>query len=328
MSDLYLWDRSGPSDVEVERLERLLGRYRLETLPPLRVTPAPPIRVWMWAAAACLAIAVSVLGYRIYRQHRASTCEIASVRGAVRVNNAAVHQSASLKAGDRIEVGGDGEARIRVGTIGEIVVGPESLLSLTQFDRRRRFMLERGSIEAGIIAAPYVFVIDTPFATAYDLGCAYKLEIAPEGDGRIEVTSGWVVLQNSETESLVGAGTIAEIRRGQAPGIPVRSAAFAAFSTEVRTISFDDSPQARMQALMAILPNTTKEDVIMLVNLLWHVDPAGRGAVFDRLASFYPPPPGVTREQIVAGNWNLIRQWWTGLGFGQQRKLPRRFYVD
>jgi hypothetical protein len=282
----------------------------------------------VWAAAACFALIVSALGYRTYRQHLTATCGIESVRGIVRVNNSEVHGSALLKVGDRIEVAEGGEAQIRVGTIGELFVGPASLLTLTQFDRRRRFTLDRGSVEAAITAAPYVFVIDTPFATAYDLGCAYKLEITPEGNGRLDVTSGWVVLENSQTEALVGAGNSAEIRRGQAPGVPVRSAASGAFAAALETISFGDTPGARTQAVGTILPGTTKEDVVMLVNLLWRVEPADRGAVFDRLAKFYPPPPGVTRDQIVAGNWNVIRQWWSGLGFGTQRKLPRRFYLN
>ena len=36
MSELYLWDRSGPPDADIQRLENLLERYRLNTLAPLR----------------------------------------------------------------------------------------------------------------------------------------------------------------------------------------------------------------------------------------------------------------------------------------------------
>jgi hypothetical protein len=333
MSELYLWDRSGPPDAEIQRLEELLSRYRyrpaghapdFNTITIGRSMP----RAWAWAAAACVAIAAGTLGHRAYRNHVAATCDVAAVRGTVTVNGSQVSGSTRISPGDRIEVARHSEARIRVGTIGDMVAGPGSLFSAVRFDRVKHFSLHRGAVQANILAQPYVFVIDTPFATAYDLGCAYRLEIDPEGNGRLHVTSGWVMLQNSTTESLVAAGTMAEIRRGQAPGVPVRASAPHSLVEAIATIGFEENAEKRGAALENVLPAASRDDAVMLVNLLWRVNPQDRGAVFDRLAEFYPPPPAVTREAVVAGNWSVLRQWWTGLGFGNVRKLPRRFYVE
>jgi len=333
MSDLYLWDRSGPADSEIERLETLLSRYRYRPAgraPDFSavIVNKPKSRVWIWAAAACLAVAATSIGHRAYLRNLASTCDIASVSGTITVNGAAIQAPARLKAGDRIEVARDSEARVRVGSIGTIVVDPESLLACVRFERTKRFSLHRGAVQADIVAQPYVFVIDTPSATAYDLGCAYRLDVDQQGNGWLHVTSGLVMLENSTTESLVAAGTTAEIRHGGAPGIPVRTNASESLRWAIAAIGFAESSEKRSAEVQDILSITGKEDVVTLVNLLWRVDPSDRGAVFDRLAAFFPPPPGVTREGIVTGNWSVIRQWWTGLGFGRERKLPCRFYVQ
>jgi hypothetical protein len=60
MDDRYLWDKTGPVDPHVERLERALGRFRHERR-PLRLDRAAPRspRVILAAAAAVLAAAAS-----------------------------------------------------------------------------------------------------------------------------------------------------------------------------------------------------------------------------------------------------------------------------
>jgi hypothetical protein len=41
-----------------------------------------------------------------------------------------------------------------------------------------------------------------------------------------------------------------------------------------------------------------------------------RDRVFDRLASFVPPPTGVTRDGIRAGDRRMLDAWWDALGLG------------
>jgi len=37
-----------------------------------------------------------------------------------------------------------------------------------------------------------VFVVDTPSASAIDLGCAYTLHVNEDGSGTLRTTLGWV----------------------------------------------------------------------------------------------------------------------------------------
>ena len=52
--------------------------------------------------------------------------------------------------------------------------------------------LSKGAIHARIWAPPKQFFVNTPSATAVDLGCEYTLQVDEDGGGLIRVTLGWV----------------------------------------------------------------------------------------------------------------------------------------
>ena len=69
-------------------------------------------------------------------------------------------------------------------------------------------------------------------------------------------------------------------------------------------------------ALDRVLASARPRDALTLWHLLQRVDGAARDRVYDRLAQVVPPPPGVTREGVRAGNQRMLEQWWDSLGFG------------
>ena len=83
MNDDYLWDRSGEPDPEVERLERVLGKYRYQDKP---LSPALRSRLserrggWIRLAAVAAAILMVLAGLWIFKVHNKSvTTPIESV---------------------------------------------------------------------------------------------------------------------------------------------------------------------------------------------------------------------------------------------------------
>ena len=96
MDDRYLWDRTGPADPEVERLEDLLGRFRRESLAPLRM-PAPrpiPKSAATRALAAAAAVLVAAAGILWFvRSGAARPWRVERVSGQPRVEATPVSDS-------------------------------------------------------------------------------------------------------------------------------------------------------------------------------------------------------------------------------------------
>jgi hypothetical protein len=85
MNDDYLWDRSGEPDPEVERLERVLGKYRYQDKP---LSPALHSRLserrggWIRLAAIAAAILIVLAGLWIFKvQNKSATRSPESANG-------------------------------------------------------------------------------------------------------------------------------------------------------------------------------------------------------------------------------------------------------
>ena len=76
------------------------------------------------------------------------------------------------------------------------------------------------------------------------------------------------------------------------------------------------SPEVRRDALDRALADARERDALSLWHLLARLEPEGRGRVFDRLAQLVPPPEGVTRDGVVAGDRAMRDLWWDELGLG------------
>src|SRR6202167_5401886 len=85
---------------------------------------------------------------------------------------------------------------------------------------RHRIALQSGMIAARLWAPPATLYVDTPSATAIDLGCAFTVQVDEKGSGRLRVTSGWVQFQLGDRKVVVPAGAAALTRPGVGPGTP------------------------------------------------------------------------------------------------------------
>jgi len=278
MNDDYLWDRSGPADIEVVRLEKLLA--------PLRAKPRPPRRRWMaWAvavAAAALPIVVARPPQTEWKQGERH-----------------------LRAGDVVV-----EGTISSPSAGSLQLEPGSRLRVAG---ARRFSLDRGTMHALIWAPPTEFVVDTPAAKAIDLGCRYTLRVEPGGRGTLTVETGWVAFEAAGRESFVPAGASCETTPGRAPGVPCFDDAAPAFREALR-----DFEAGRAEALDRALSAARPRDALSLWHLLSRTEGDARARVYDRLAADRPMPDRAAilrggRPDLDAA-WNALglggAEWW------------------
>jgi hypothetical protein len=313
----YLWDKAGEQDPEVARLERLLAPLGHDGAPydvpeSAAAEKAARFSVGRITAAAAVALAAAAgLALLIGRSDEdRPACGDGngfafSADHSVRCERGSAERG-TLAVGDFIETS-EGSARITVADIGSVELAARSRLSLRRSAREEhRLVLDRGKLHARVLAPPRLFVVETPSATAIDLGCEYTLEVDESGAGRLRVTSGQVELAAQRgAVVLVPAGTGARFTRERGVGAPVADDASAALRDAVAR--FDRGEARVAQVLAAAKP----EDAVTVVNLLSLVAPGDRELVFDRLAELFPPPAAVDKSGIVAGDPRAIDPWRT-----------------
>jgi hypothetical protein len=263
-----------------------------------------PRSTLQWFVPLAVAASVALLFAVVQRapvMRAGPSWTVASVEGAPRVGSRAISGSGQIYVGQWLETDQASRAKVEVGSIGYVNVEPNSRLQLVNTSAtNHRVELARGQMHALIWAPPRIFFVNTPSATAVDLGCAYDLRVDDRGAGTLRVTSGYVALEHNGRESIIPSGLECQTRRDKGPGTPYDPAAPAPFR---RALDRFDFHSGGMAALDEILKYARGDDYVTLWHLLSRAPSAAqRGAVFDALAKDHPAPVGVSRADIVAND--------------------------
>ena len=298
----------------------------LSDLAPRKNTMRSPRSV-LWPAlalAASLALVAGVMWWQFHPPAPAAFSDptpaawaVTSTAGSPRVGEKNFQGEARLRVGQWLETDATARARLAVGAIGEVRVEPNSRLRLVSTTAtNHRLELTRGTLSAFIWAPPRLFFVNTPSATAVDLGCAYTLAVDDAGDGELRVTSGYVALEEGDRESIIPTQFMCLTRRGAGPGTPFAVDAPPALKSALQRFDFPAAAPFTASALADLLAQARPADAVTLWHLLARVPPTQRSAVFDALAAHHAPPPGVTRAGILAGDAAMRRAWAADLGLG------------
>lgn len=291
------------------------------SLPPLatssRLAPLAFRLLVPLATAATIAFLSAWLGSRPTSRVTPHTpWSVAAMAGAPIVAARPIAHETSFRVGQWLETDAISRAKVSVGRIGEVRVEPNSRVRLVGASPTdHRIELARGTVDALIWAPPRLFFVDTPSATAVDLGCAYTLTVDDAGNGELHVTAGYVALEHGARESIIPSGLRCLTRRGSGPGTPFHSDTAPELRAAIEAFDFGPSA-ARAPAIAQILAHAQAIDDVTLWHLLGRSAGAERAAVFDTLARVSPPPAGVTRAAILAGDAAARRSWATALGLG------------
>ena len=176
--------------------------------------------------------------------------------------------------------------------------------------------------------------MDTPAATAVDLGCAYTLQVNQDGSGMLRTTLGWVGFHKDGHDSFIPAGAVSITQVEQGPGTPYFEDASEKLRDALYAFDFESlSAQQRAEALRIIIKHARVRDAFTLWHLLFRVTEDERPLVYDRLSSLVAPPSGVTREGTLALNSQMMDSWWNAFDLGdisiwrywEQNQAPAAF---
>jgi len=328
MSD-YLWNRSGPPDPEVERLERMLGQLR--TTPPVPdisgVRPKADARLvlkpdttyigarFLAPALAAAAVIALMVGLTWQSARRSASWEVAALTGAPRIEATTIAREGRIAVGQTLTTDASSSARVEVSTIGEVTVGNNSRVRLVDTrDAHHRLSLERGTLHAIITAPPGQFVVDTPSATATDLGCVYTLRVDEDGSGMLSVGAGWVAFEEKGRESFVPAGASSRMDPAGGPGTPSYDDADQMLHDALDIVDGERDGRRRREALRVVLERARDRDAMTLWHLIPRVGADDRGEVVDALAERVAMPSDVTRAAVLRLDKTALDRWWDALG--------------
>jgi hypothetical protein len=273
------------------------------------------------SAAAALLVAATA-GWFALGMHRRgwavqSLAGAPSVEG-VRVSGGSVTGLDRLRIGQWLVTDAASRARLSDGEIGRVEVYPNTRVQLVEARaREHRLSLARGTIHAQIWAPPKLFYVNTPSATAIDLGCEYTLQVDDQGAGLLRVTLGWVAFEHDGRQVFIPQGAMCATRPGAGPGTPRYEDAPSGYGAALTTLDFGrrDDPE-RAAALELILTQARGQDAFTLWHLLTRGTPDERSRVYDRMAVLVPPPAGVTRDAVLRGDRAALDRWWDDLELG------------
>jgi hypothetical protein len=312
MSD-YLWDGTGPPDPAVQKLEKTLSALKYQPSELRMRAPAPKreFAFWRWmAVAASLLLAGVALWFALASPEsvapRGDAVQITALAGAPSIEDKTV-QKGYLAKGQWLETDNTSKAKIALPDIGQVVVKPNSRVQLVNLGKdQQRLSLERGSIEAQVIAPPRLFIVDTPSAQAVDLGCAYTLDVDAEGNSVLHVTSGYVSFEKDNIVSIVPAGARCHTWVKHGPGTPF----FDDVPTDVReALQRIDFKEGTIQDVQKIIGQAQPKDSLTLWHLLPRVQESWRMDVVTALQKIEPLPAGVTEDDIVQLDTAALHAW-------------------
>jgi hypothetical protein len=254
-------------------------------------------------AAAMLAVIIAVILFT-QRGPAGPSLSVQRLTGTPRINGREITSRTVLGQGESLQCDGASSARVKVASLGDVELLPGSSLRLLKSSSTsQRFALDSGSLKASVTAPPRLFIVETPSASAVDLGCAYELTVLPTGGSRLRVTAGWVVLESKAGSAYLNSSMVCESDVGGKLQTPYY---------EDATKEFKDALQrcdGTRTGLPDVLANARPRDALTLWHLLSTSEVKDRAEVYDRLAKLAPPPNNVTRSGILALDPEMLRVW-------------------
>ena len=240
----------------------------------------------------------------------AASWEVASVRGTPQIGNLRLHDTGRLRPGDSLETNAHSEAKVQIADIGHLTLDPNSRIRLISTNSdQHRIALDRGRMTATTWAPPRLFVVDTPSATAVDLGCIYSCEVQKDGSTLLHVTLGLVALDFHGRETVVPAGAFCRTRPGGGVGTPYFEDSTEPLQTALNYVDFGGNESERARQLDIVLREARPRDTLTLWHLLPRLRERLRSQVLDRMVALAPMPQTVTRSGIMSLDADMMDSW-------------------
>ncbi len=259
----------------------------------------------IWTLLPLVLIAV---GYFIYDFTLLnSPWKVRTVTGSV-VINGQTNLSERWDEGENLSVDEYSKVVINIPKTGRMEVEPNSFLILLKAkDKNNRIKLLRGSIQiTNTSLIPYL-AIELNDAVLHDRGGTFSITTDDNSNAKIYVDYGFLEIERKGRTYFLDEGYICELRTSLHPGTPYRADASELLKSEVSKFDYENGGDTSIEKII----NEAKEsDLLTLLALIPRTTESYRSILFNKITSYYPPPPGVTLEGIIKLDGEMLERWW------------------
>lgn len=252
-------------------------------------------------AYAVLVITALILGYIFFAS--GGGWKIISISGQPKQNNLPLNKDDGFEDKATIETNESSSLSVMMPGLGRILIEPSTIISRTK--NSNELKIEKGQIKKFESDATDVLTVVTPLAKLTELykGGAFKLSVNDEGNSRLIVESGWMVVSIKEFDSYVPKNFRCLISKGKY-AVPYPEDSPEQMQAVLQNFSGFNDP-----ALSTILTTVTKKEALSLWHILQLISPESRSIAFDKLNELVPAPNGVTKDGIIPLNKTMLLDW-------------------
>ena len=275
---------------------------------------------WFFASAVVIAIVLGiVVGVLYYSQQTSEFWSVDNLAGMPVIGSQNLTNHGIIKTGEWLQTNSVSRARLNVGSVGEVDIQPNSKVKLIKSDKNEyKILLNEGKIHAVIWSSPGMFTVETPFATAIDLGCIYTIEVNKDGSGSLKVISGCVELKSGNTKSLIPADAMCKTDKTFGTGTPYFNDATTEFKDALNDF---DQNKDKSSALSILLKESRKKDALTLWHILTKVKDNEKQETYKRIAELVNIPSNITSRGIINGDKEMMSALRKALGYSDKLLL-------
>jgi len=255
-----------------------------------------------------LSVIILVVGYYIYElQKNNSPWDVQLIDGTVTINGMA-NNSGKISQGESLTTDSKSRIFVHIPLIGKLQIDTNTTIVLEKAkDGDNRVALKRGSFKIinSALMPDFTIVLNNSFII--DRGGVFSISADESDNIKVIVEFGFVEIGYKNESYYASEGYVCEIKNNFGPGIPYRLNASDTLKSEIEKFNYENGGTNSIQKIISA---AHKEDILTLLSLIPNTEQLQRQILFQVIANYFPPPPGVTRMGIIKADAEMINKWW------------------
>jgi len=253
-------------------------------------------------AYTVLGVIVIIAAY-IFFTSPSSGWEVIQISGQPKYDNSVITKGDGFTSEGNIETDASSSVTVAIPQMGRLLIDKSTIVSRTK--NSNEIKLDKGQIRKFEGDASDVLTVLTLLAKFTELykGGAFRLNADENGNCKLTVESGWVIVNIKEFDSYVPKNFDCIITRGRY-AIPYPSDSSPELIGLLEGFSGINDP-----SVGTILSLMTKKESLSLWHIIQLISTENRSFAFERLNELIPAPSGVTKAGILALNKTMLLDW-------------------